>query len=133
MVIGNKVYDNQGTKTQSYGINVDPNSVNNVIEQNDVRNSGVTGTISATGGAFTSNIFKYNIGYTTENQGTATISASTSVTFNHNMVASPLTVIVSPQSTGYGTFGVTAVTSTQITITVTTSGTYVFYWYASTY
>jgi len=65
-----------------------------------------------------------------ENSGTATISASTSVVVTHGLAGTPTVVIVTPESTGYGAFAVTARNSTTFTITVTTSGTYTFDWYA---
>jgi parallel beta-helix repeat protein len=73
---------------------------------------------------------KFNQGFKTENSGSATISASTSVNVTHGLAGTPTVVTVTPRSTGYGSFAVTARTSTTFTITVTTSGTYTFDWYA---
>lgn len=70
-----------------------------------------------------------NGGWTTENSGSATISASTSVTFDHGLVGTPTFVSASFNSTAVDGWKWTA-TSTQITITVTPSGTYTVYWTA---
>ena len=75
----------------------------------------------------------HNIGFITENSGTATISSGTSVIVTHGLAGTPTVVIVTPRSTGYGSFAVTARTSTTFTITVTVSGTYTFDWYAEYY
>ena len=68
-------------------------------------------------------------GFVTVNSGTATINASTTVTFDHGLAGTPTLVLCSFNSTGYGAWTWSA-TSTQITITVTNSGTYEVYWYA---
>jgi len=68
-------------------------------------------------------------GYVTENSGTATISSSTSVTFEHGLAGTPTHVEVGWKDTGYGDWKWTA-NSTHITITVTNSGTYSFSWRA---
>jgi hypothetical protein len=65
----------------------------------------------------------------TYNCGTATITASTSVTFNHGLAGTPTHVECGFKTLGYGTWRWSA-TSTQITITVQNSGTYTFSWCA---
>jgi hypothetical protein len=72
---------------------------------------------------------KSNIGFITENSGTATITASTSVTFNHGLAGTPTHVECGFETIGYGSW-IWSATSTQITITVANSGTYTFSWYA---
>ena len=67
--------------------------------------------------------------FVTENSGTATISASTAVTFNHGLAGTPTFVMASFNSTAVDGWKWTA-TSTQITITVTPTGTYKVYWTA---
>jgi len=49
-------------------------------------------------------LFKYNVGFVTENSGTATISSGTSVTFSHGLAGTPNVVLVGWQDTGYGTW-----------------------------
>jgi len=63
------------------------------------------------------------------NKGTETIMATTFVTFNHQLYTTPTLVLASFSVASYGNYTWTA-TSTQITITVSTSGTYTVYWYA---
>ena len=63
------------------------------------------------------------------NSGTATISASTQTTFNHGLAGTPEIVLASFNVTTYNGYTWSA-TSTQITITVGTSGDYEIYWYA---
>jgi len=70
---------------------------------------------------------KYNIGFVTENSGTATISSSTSVVVNHGLAGTPTHVNCGFKTTGYGSW-IWSATSTQITITVTNSGTYTLSW-----
>jgi hypothetical protein len=112
--------------TTAYGISVQAGCNNNLIQNNDVQNNPSGGITN--GGS--SNNVRYNIGYKTENQGSATISASTTVVVNHGLVGAPTSVTVTSQANGYGTVWVTSVSSTQFTIAVTTSGTYSFYWSA---
>lgn len=68
-------------------------------------------------------------GFVTENSGTATISSSTNTVFNHGLASTPTFVSASFDVTGWTSWKWSA-TSTQITITVETSGTYGVYWYA---
>jgi len=74
-------------------------------------------------------IYRDNIRVKTENSGTATISSSTSVTFEHGLAGTPTHVEVGWKDTGYGDWKWTA-NATHITITVTNSGTYSFSWRA---
>lgn len=81
--------------------------------------------------AFGDNKIRFNIGYITENQGIETIIEGTSVTFNHGLVKTPTFVSVNVNATGYGEIGVTSITSTQITVTLSNSGNYTIYWQAN--
>jgi parallel beta-helix repeat protein len=74
--------------------------------------------------------FHGNIGFVTENSGTATIKDSTTVTFNHGLAGTPQLVFASFSSTNVAGWTWTA-TSTKITITVTRLGTYTVYWSAT--
>jgi len=78
------------------------------------------------------NVTTINDGYVLNNRGTAAISASTTVTFYHNMSETPELVLCSFNSTATGAWTWTA-TSTEITITVVTSGTYTVYWEAKSW
>lgn len=74
-------------------------------------------------------VFRNNLGFVTQNSGTATITSSTSVTFEHGLSGTPTHVSVGFKTSGYGSW-IWSATSTQITITVTNTGTYTFSWYA---
>jgi hypothetical protein len=74
-------------------------------------------------------IFRDITNFVTENSGATTISASTTVTFNHGLAGTPTGVWASFSSTAVTGWKWTA-TSTSVTITVTPSGTYTVYWYA---
>jgi len=75
------------------------------------------------------NYVRSNTGFVTENSGTATISASTSVTFTHGLAGTPTHVDCGFKTAGYGSWTWSA-NSTHITITVANPGTYNFSWYA---
>jgi len=62
--------------------------------------------------------------------GNATISGSTSVLVNHYLSGTPTIIVITPRSSGYGDFFTGVRTATQFSINVTSSGTYVFDWYA---
>lgn len=87
------------------------------------------GTYVINSGGYTNRFFN-NVGFVTESWNSTTISASTFVMVNHGLAGTPDTVIVTPLDAGYGTFYISARTSTTFTITVTVSGTYSFNWYA---
>jgi len=70
-----------------------------------------------------------NVGFVTENSGTANIITTSTVTFDHGLAGTPTHVECGFKTIGYGTWKWSA-TSTQITITVENSGTYTFSWYA---
>ena len=77
----------------------------------------------------TAPIIRDNFGYVTQNKGTATITTDTSVIFDHYLATTPTLVLASFNLASYGNYTWTA-TTTEITITVSTSGTYTVYWYA---
>jgi len=118
--------DDRATKLQDYGLRgVTATSYLNAWD-NDFRNNKIAGVLVGTNNVWYG---KYNQGFVTENSGTATITASTTVTFNHGLAGTPTHVECGFQNAGYGSW-IWSATSTQITITVTTSGTYTFSWYA---
>jgi hypothetical protein len=75
------------------------------------------------------NIFSANDGFVTESSGTAYLNATSTATFNHSMSITPSFVLLSFNSTAFTSYTWSA-TSTEITVTVETSGTYVVMWYA---
>jgi len=107
-IIANKCYDDQDTKTQEYGIKERGATDYNVIVYNDVRENKTAGLYIV--GANT--IVKNNIGYLTENSGTATFSGDGSTTqfsIEHGLVSTPSKVQVTPMSEdASGDFYVTA-------------------------
>lgn len=140
--------DGIGIATQSYTVsdvviknnilaNIDDYGVNiyftagwiypdNTIIEGNVFENCTTGAILNAG---TNTSIKYNVGYVTENKGTATITTTTFVTFAHSLATTPTLVLASFNLASYGNYTWTA-TTTEITITVSTSGTYTVYWYA---
>jgi len=120
----NSITDNKFYGEMTYGVYFD-----SACRYNNIRHNyfNITGTGFNWGG--TDNVAEDNIGFTTENTGTATISSSTSTTFNHELVGTPTGVWASFDSTGYNGWTWTA-TATQITVTVGQSGTYEVYWQA---
>lgn len=87
VVLGNRSYDNQAAKTQTYGIAIDA-----AISGNIVRDNILTG--NATGGllepATLLNRVSRNLGYATESSGAATIaSGTTAITVNHGLAFTP--------------------------------------------
>jgi parallel beta-helix repeat protein len=64
-----------------------------------------------------------------KNNGIASITTSTTATFDHLLYSTPTLVLASFNLASYGNYTWSA-TSTQITITVSTSGTYTVYWHA---
>jgi len=140
-LVNNQAYDNIGhgiylynaqhcliqgnrLKGNNYGIAGDGTSNYNTFIGNDLTGNSVP--YSSVG---SNNLVKNNMGFVTENSGTATITASTTVTFDHWLAGIPTSVECGFKTTGYGSW-IWSATSIQITITVATSGTYTFSWYA---
>ena len=86
-----------GSKTQCYGINIFSGSDYNVVEGNYV-DGNRTGSLY-NGGA--GSIIKNNIGYTTENSGTATIANNEWV--SHGLAGTPTVVTTTVRTATYGT------------------------------
>ena len=128
-IYGNIIYDDQETHTMRCGIN-EYISSGTKGDYNRISNNRIIGAstiaINVTG---EHTVVINNDGFTTENSGTATISASTSVTFEHGLAGTPTHVEIGWKDTGYGDWKWTA-NATHITITVTNSGTYSFSWRA---
>lgn len=88
-----------------------------------------TATVLTKASGVSNLIVKNNIGFVTQNSGTAIISSSTYVNVAHGLSGTPTAVIVTPTQTSTS-FYVSNVGSTTFRINVGTSGTYTFYWYA---
>jgi len=119
--------DNQDTPTQYDGIQTVSSSGDNII-----RNNIVFGNTNKQINPHTDDQVSGNLGYITENSGSATItSGSTSVTVNHGLAGTPTTITVTPAG-NIGNVWVDSITSTSFTIhceTAPSSDTTV-YWYA---
>jgi len=116
IVIGNRVFDDQTTKTQKYGISDkygDMTGSNSMFKDNDVRGNDLAGMYIAG----TNQVVKYNSGYVTENIGTATIpNGSSSVVVNHGLATAPSVVKLTGTHSEVANCWVTNVTDTQFTI-----------------
>jgi parallel beta-helix repeat protein len=109
-----------GSKTQCYGINIFSGSDYNVVEGNYV-NGNRTGSLY-NGGA--GSIIKNNIGYTTENSGTATFSgtgAQTTFTIPHGCSSTPTYCEIGAKSTDAKGDKYWSVDQTNITVTFGTA------------
>lgn len=102
----------------------DSNQDNNLVKGNQFLDAGETGTIVLNGA---NSKAEGNMGFVTENSGTATISDSTSTTFSHGLAGQPDYFWASFNSTAYNGYTWSA-NSTHATITVGTSGNYTAYW-----
>ena len=124
-LIGNVATDDQATKTQRYGITVASASggttLNNILANNVVSGNLQSKGINDSG---TSTIIRNNVGFITENKGTATInSGSTSATVTHGLSYTPTaaecTVTWTENPTNDpGNWWLSGITSTQFTVNV---------------
>lgn len=118
----NIVASNYLSGNPTFGVIIRSGATNNVVELNDFR--GQTNKVS---NAETTSIIRRNLGYVTENSGTAPLSNNSTVTFNHGLVTTPVIVVVSFNCTGWGSWSWNA-SSTQITITTENSVNATVYW-----
>lgn len=95
----------------------------NVFENNIIHNC--TTPISKVGAH---DIIRMNVGYCTENSGTANIVTSILVTFPHGLAGTPTHVTCGFKTLSYGSWAWIA-NSTTITITVAYAGSYTFSWF----
>jgi len=107
-VIGNIVIDDQSTKTMKYALLLDVTG-DNILIENNTFGSGTSGVVHI---VHSTAKFRNNVGYTTENSGTATFSGDGSTTqfkIEHGLVSTPSKVLVTPMSAdAAGDFYVTA-------------------------
>lgn len=120
IIQGNEIYDDQTTKTQGYGINI--NSGDNITIIGNNLQPNKTGGIYIAGGMNLNGIVRGNIGYKTENSGTATVlNATTSIVVSHGLATTPTRVQVTPTSNPTNPVSfwwVDTLTTTQFTIHV---------------
>jgi len=118
ILTGNRCYDDQGTKTQDYGIAEAGSADYTTIVGNDVTGNKDGGITKA--GANT--IVRDNLGYVTENDGTSSIaSGDTTKAVAHGLAATPtvINVIFAEQGTNdYGRWWISSVGATNFTVNV---------------
>jgi len=116
VIVGCSAFDKSSPKKQEYGIQVTNTCYNNTITNNNLLGNK-DGAMSISSTALANNVVNYNMGFVTENSGTATNSTATTFVFNHGLAGTPTGVWASFNSTEITGWTWTA-TSTQITITV---------------
>jgi len=117
IIASNEVFDDRSTPLQTNGIIERFGTANNLIADNRVFGNTVAQIVVVNA------IVKNNIGFTTENSGTATIpSGQTSVTVNHGLAGTPSKVVVTPRG-NIGSVWVSARDATNITITCSSAPT----------
>ena len=100
IVIGNICYDDQGSKTQRYGISEENNSDYNTITHNHVRSTSDMRSVGA------NDIIHSNLGYVTENSGTATLlSGNTTLAVAHGLDVTPTVVNIAFREQGTADYG----------------------------
>jgi len=92
-VIGNQSFDDQGIPTQTYGIRCW--TVDYAVIENNITYGNVTAQILPAGA---NSLTRSNIGYVTENSGTATLlNANTSIVVAHGLAATPTRIQITPR------------------------------------
>jgi parallel beta-helix repeat protein len=115
VVRGNRCFDDQATPTQAYGImEVSPADLNFIVGNKLTQNG--TGALLIVG---PNTVVRQNLGYVTENQGSATIPAgSSSVTVPHGLAKTPAIVTLGPRASQVSGAYVSSRDATNITISV---------------
>lgn len=129
VIAGNVCHDDQGTKTQGYGIRSTESSDYNLITGNNCRDN-LTGNIAIVGA---NTILRANIGHRTENEG-VTAAIADGATIAHGLVTTPTGAIAVGTVAGE-IIQVTALGAANITVAIKTNagaaGTnQVIYWRA---
>jgi len=123
-ITGNQFYNHEtGSVTQRYGINLSGANNDNIIITDNQFDNHATGDINIFAGANANGIIRNNIGFVTENKGTATVAnGTTSIAVNHGLSYTPVAgdISVTPTNSmcSHTKFFVGTYTSTQFTITV---------------
>lgn len=102
--------------------------------QNTISNNVLVGFGTSAIHAVSNTTIKDNIGFVTENYGTATIaSGGTTKVVTHGLSATPIIVVVTGNTTDTAAIWITNITSTQFTINVGSAvgGDRTVYWYAA--
>ena len=127
-VINGCFIHNNGNATRGYGISITSGSQTNFSIQSNVLAANAEGAIYNPAANSPSAIIRNNVGYVSENMGTASIpSGSTSVTVNHGLSATPSIAIPflvgAPNVSGSIFIAPSSFTATQLTITSTVAAT----------
>ncbi len=116
IVVGNLCYDDQGSKTQRYGISEENNADYNTITNNHVRS---TADMRSAG---SNDIIHSNLGYVTENSGTSTLlSTQTTLAVAHGLAGTPTVINIAFREQGdndYGRWWVSTIGSANFTLNV---------------
>src|SRR3989449_3336889 len=120
LIQGNRCFDDQVTRTQAYGILETTGADGNYILGNRL-DGNLTAPLVVIG---PNTIVRGNIGYRTENRGTATIpSGQSSIVAPHNLAKTPVLVTLGPRAAEVSGAYVSARDATSITIAVPSSVT----------
>lgn len=103
ILIGNRLFDSQGTQTQKYGIILADDTDYTTIIGNDVRGNVQSVGMSLVG---SNNLVKHNLGFTTENSGTQTCADNENIA--HGLAGTPTMVQVTPMNDTYDSVPVIA-------------------------
>ena len=115
-IIGNVLYDDQGSPTQDYGIHVYAGTSNNyIITGNYVVGNVTAGILDL--GTGTTKIVSGNVGYKTEAYGATSVADGG--TISHGLAATPTRVTVTPTTAGEMA-SVTALAATTFTVALKT-------------
>jgi hypothetical protein len=131
IIANNRIYDDQGSPTQTYGIQFF-NTAGGTLDQitvvnNDLRTGGTVANFapaSGPGSAPSALTVRNNKGYVTENSGTGTIaSGATSAVVTHGLTKTPVAADIAITFTenptnAPGHTWISAITSTQFTVNV---------------
>ncbi len=128
LIVTNRAFDDQASKTQNAGVRLTSTVNNTLIAENDLRGNVGDGIVPAG----TSNIYRINLGYVTENWGAT--SVANGGTISHGLAGMPDTVQCTTSITAEFC-SITGLGATVFTVTITkhdgTAGTtQTIYWYA---
>lgn len=135
LIQGNIAYVTSPGVAQRFGVRINSaDCSDNAVLSNYVPNAGKGASSVPISNAGTDTIIHYNIGYTTENSGAATITGAVNyVIINHGLVSAASCVVITSNNTGVGTSMVTIISVTQFQINFENqpgASTWTFYWYA---
>ena len=118
----------EGSQVSTYNMYLGSSSS---LSRNIITSNAMSGAVSGTVRRTSSNTdtVKINVGYTTENYGTCTITNSNVVTVNHGLSTTPKAISITPIGQ-FVSFYVDSITSTQFKLLIDRTTTVSFYWTA---